>query len=160
MVHFKRTLPLAATSLLVCGGAHAQQGLTRTDLSPPNQPVERALPRYLEARAARFIGWLDDGSMLIATRFGETEQIHRLRVPLGARAQQSFEPAGILAAAVEPAHESGFAYLSPRPNGGTALLLQFKAGQPAVDLTDELWRAGTVLWAHDGRRLAISRKRT
>jgi dipeptidyl aminopeptidase/acylaminoacyl peptidase len=159
MVHFKRTLPLAATWLLLCGGARAQQALIRTDLSPSDPLVERTLPRYLESRAARFIGWLDDGSMLIATRFGESEQIHRLRTPLGAREQQTFEPAGVLAAAVAPGHDSGFVYLSPRPNGGTALLLQSRTGQPGIDLTDEKWRAGTVLWAHDGRRVAFSSNR-
>ncbi|MGA8706661.1 MAG: prolyl oligopeptidase family serine peptidase [Steroidobacteraceae bacterium] len=159
MRYFKHLPLLAVTSLLAYSAARAQQALTRTDLSPANPVVEATLPRYLESRAARFIGWLDDGSMLIATRFGETEQIHRLRVPLGARAQQTFEPAGVLAAAVEPGHDSGFAYLSPRPSGGSALLLQLRAGQPAVDLTDDRWRAGTALWAHDGRRLAFSSNR-
>ena len=64
--------------------------------------MAQALPRYLESRAARFIDWLGDGAMLIATRFGDTEQIHRLRAPLGMREQLSFDPAGVLAAAARP----------------------------------------------------------
>jgi dipeptidyl aminopeptidase/acylaminoacyl peptidase len=146
---------------LLSASALAQQTLVRTDLAAGDARVERTLPRYLQARTARFIGWLDDGSMLVATRFGENEQIHRLRAPLAAREQLSFEPEGVLAAAVQPQHGDGFAYLSPRTaQRGAALLLQQHPGQPALPLTDGRYRDGTALWAHDGQRLAFSSNRS
>ncbi len=118
------------------------------------------LRRYQEARAARFIDWLEDGSLLIATRFGETEQVHRVRMPLGAREQLSFEPAGVLAASVTPGHGDAFMYLSPRSGGqGTALLLQ-QDGQLALPLTDGTFRDSAAIWAHDGKRIAFSSNRS
>jgi dipeptidyl aminopeptidase/acylaminoacyl peptidase len=122
------------------------------------QAAPENLPRYLQSRSARFIDWLADGSMLVATRFGETEQIHRVRAPLSMREQLSFEPAGVIAAAAEPAHSDGFVYLSPRAGGqSTALLAQRLGGQAAVALTDGAARDSAALWAHDGKRIAFSR---
>ncbi len=47
---------------------------------------------YMEFRTAAFTGWnAADRSMLISTRFGNTAQIHRVAMPLGAREQLSFE---------------------------------------------------------------------
>jgi len=118
-----------------------------------------SLQRYQEARAARFIDWLEDGSLLIATRFGETEQIHRVRMPLGPREQLSFEPTGVLAASVAPGHGNTFLYLSPRGGGqGTTLLLQ-QEGRLALPLTDGTFRDGAAIWAHDGKRIAFSSNR-
>jgi dienelactone hydrolase len=158
MKQFKRLYCLLPTALWNCG-ALAAGPLMRTDLAPPNPLVERNLPRYLESRAARFVGWLEDGSLLVATRFGETEQIHRVRAALGARDQQSFEAEGVLAAAAQPRHEAAFAYLAPRPNGGTALLLQAVTGQAPVVLTDGHFRDGAPVFAHDGQRLAFASNR-
>ena len=162
MPQFKRTSVLLSAWLALPASGLAQQSLTRTDLAPADPTVERALPRYLESRAARFIGWLTDGSLLIATRFGDTEQIHRVRMPLGAREQLTFEPEGVLAAGVEPQHE-GVVLLSSRASAGaagaTALLLS-QAGQPARPLTDGRFRDGAALFAHDGQRIAFTSNRS
>ncbi|HEY3809196.1 MAG TPA: prolyl oligopeptidase family serine peptidase [Steroidobacteraceae bacterium] len=158
MQQFKHTCWLILAALAT-SGALAAEPLMRTDLAPPNELVDRNLPRYLESRAARFVGWLEDGSLLVATRFGETEQVHRVRMALGAREQQSFEAEGVLAAAVQPRHDAAFVYLSPRSNGGTALLLQTGTGQPPVALTDGHFRDGSPLFAHDGQRLAFASNR-
>jgi dipeptidyl aminopeptidase/acylaminoacyl peptidase len=160
MRQFKRTPWMIASFMMLSGSTLAQQALMRADLAPADAIVERSLPRYLHWRAARFIGWLDDGSMLVATRFGETDQIHRVRSPLAAREQQSFEPEGVLAAAVEPQHADDFAYLSPRTAGGGTALLLSQPGQPAVSLTDGRFRDGAALWAHDGQRVAFSSNRS
>ena len=158
MRQFKRTSTLLAAWLALPGSGLAQS-LTRTDLAPANPVVERTLPRYLEARAARFIGWLADGSLLIATRFGDTEQVHRVRIPLGAREQLTFEPEGVLAAAVEPVHES-LAVLSPRASAGAAALLLGPQGQPLRALTDGRFRDGAALFAHDGQHLVFTSNRS
>ena len=47
---------------------------------------------YMEFRTAGFAGWNSrDRSMLITTRFGNTAQLHRVAMPMGAREQLSFE---------------------------------------------------------------------
>src|SRR5262245_1001042 len=46
--------------------------------------------RYLNNRQARFLDWMPDGSMLIATRFGDVEQVHRVAAPMGDREQLTF----------------------------------------------------------------------
>ena len=47
---------------------------------------------YMEFRTAGFVGWHPtDKSMLIATRFANTAQLHRVAAPMMARKQISFE---------------------------------------------------------------------
>src|ERR1017187_3519320 len=92
----------------------ASAHLRASDLANPDVGVDLPPPRYLQSRSARFIDWLADGSMLGATRFGEPEQVHRVRSPLSMREQLSFEPAGVMAAAAEPEHSDALVFLSPR----------------------------------------------
>ena len=47
------------------------------------------LDDYLNGRGASFVDWLPDGGVLIATRFGDVEQLHRVAMPLGARLRVS-----------------------------------------------------------------------
>ncbi len=71
----------------------------------------------MNSRGASFVDWLPDGSLLIATRFGDTEQLHRVATPLGAREQLTFfrEPV-TTARAPQSAVAPGFAFL--RDQGG------------------------------------------
>src|SRR5690348_983470 len=59
------------------------------------------LNRYQNTRGASFAGWTHDGCLLIATRFAETAQAHRVCQPLGMREQLTFypEPLGALVTA-------------------------------------------------------------
>ena len=43
--------------------------------------VRAAVQRYQNYRAATFQDWLPDGGMLITTRFGATNQVHRVAAP-------------------------------------------------------------------------------
>jgi dipeptidyl aminopeptidase/acylaminoacyl peptidase len=148
---------------LGCGALHAQQppsALMRDGLPPPDPAVSATLPRYLESRSASFIDWLLDGSMLIATRFGDTEQIHRLRAPLGMREQLSFAPGGIVGAAARPYASDAFAYLEAHHGGeGSQLFLQRLADHALTPLTDGSHRDGPPLWAHDGKHIAFASNR-
>jgi dipeptidyl aminopeptidase/acylaminoacyl peptidase len=149
------TWALGALGLL--GGALAPADSFTTSPTGPDDDIAHGLERYLQARAARFIDWLPDGAMLVATRFGDTRQVHRVRAPLAAREQQSFEPAGVLLAAAQPQHGGSFLYLAPRGAGaGTALLWQRQAGAPALALTEGDRRVEAAQWSHDGARIAVS----
>jgi dipeptidyl aminopeptidase/acylaminoacyl peptidase len=71
----------------------------------PPIPAELAeeVRRYTESRAATFAGWHPARrEMLIATRFGNTPQLHHVKVPLGARTQVTFYPEPILVGSFEP----------------------------------------------------------
>ena len=64
---------------------------------------------------ALFQDWLSDGSILIATRFGSTQQIHRVTAPGGDRAQITFQ----MSPSPAPAHDSRHAALHlQRDTGG------------------------------------------
>src|ERR1700726_612979 len=56
--------------------------------APPS--LLESLRAYQNARAASFQDWLADGTILIATRFRRTAQIHRVAFPGGAREQVTF----------------------------------------------------------------------
>lgn len=57
----------------------------------PDRIVAATRP-YMEFRTASFRGWdPTDRSMLISTRFGNTAQLHSVKMPMGARTQISFE---------------------------------------------------------------------
>lgn len=67
---------------------------------PPD--VSAAVQRYQNSRSATFEDWLPDGSMLIATRFGATEQLHHVKTPGGARRQVTFYASPIAGATAIP----------------------------------------------------------
>ncbi|HEY7642162.1 MAG TPA: hypothetical protein VH814_20690, partial [Steroidobacteraceae bacterium] len=90
-------------------GAHAQtlatrQSGTATLQNVPEIPeqVSAAVQRYQNYRAASFQDWLPDGSILIATRFGSTQQIHRVTTPGGARTQITFQSEPVASAIAIP----------------------------------------------------------
>src|SRR4051794_13101866 len=58
---------------------------------PPRDPVmTERLGRYLNGRNAKFLDWQPDGALLVATRFGDVDQVHRIVAPLGSREQLTF----------------------------------------------------------------------
>src|SRR5688500_18944624 len=87
-------------ALLSATLTQAQQPPTRQERGnlilegiPARDPALAArLTRYLDSRRAVFLDWLPDGAMLVATRFGDTEQVHRVTAPLGMREQLTFYP--------------------------------------------------------------------
>ena len=87
-------LPLALACTPVVSRAAIQErgNLVLDNIPAVDTPVTTKLDDYLNARAASFVDWLPDGGMLIATRFGDVEQLHRVIMPLGAREQLTFYP--------------------------------------------------------------------
>lgn len=138
---------------------------------PPLDPrLAARLGRYANAREATFLDWLPDGSMLIATRFGNTTQIHRVASPLGAREQLTYDSEPITAAAARPsAAAEGFAFLEDGggdedgklyydPLAGRASAPGPRADGDAGDirlLSDGKYHRGGLVWSKDGRQLAF-----
>jgi len=113
------------------------------------------LQRYRNARLASFQDWMDDGSILIATRFGETAQIHRVRAPGGDRTQLTFFDEPIAGAVAVPGADR-FAYV--RDSGG-AEYFQIYVTDPSGTETI-LTQAGTrnegPVFSRDGRTVVWS----
>ena len=58
---------------------HIEHGPLVYEGIPPTDPALAAsLQRYLQSRGATFLDWMADGSVLIKTRFAETEELHRV----------------------------------------------------------------------------------
>jgi dipeptidyl aminopeptidase/acylaminoacyl peptidase len=88
----------------------------------PRELSER-LRQYQSARSAAFRGWSPDGrGILIATRFGDTTQLHRIYEPGGRREQITFYD--------EPT-DGGFI---PEANDGALLLTQSRGGNENFQL--------------------------
>ncbi|MFZ9708097.1 MAG: S9 family peptidase [Steroidobacteraceae bacterium] len=125
---------------------------------PSHSPrVTATLEDWLQGRGAGFRDFLPDGSVLITTRFGDVEQIHRLRAPLGAREQLTFaaEPVGAVLANPAPRSNS-FVFARDRGGNENAQLFQYDLGtRTSRLLTDSRSRHGGAVWSRDGARLAF-----
>ena len=79
---------LAAQDAAAPPAVEKPAALTADGIPPvPAELAARTRP-YMEFRTAGFSGWNPrDRSMLITTRFGNTAQLHRVAMPMGAREQ-------------------------------------------------------------------------
>src|SRR5687767_9770097 len=67
------------------------------------QALVESVNRYTEFRSASFSTWHPTKrEMLITTRFGDTNQVHELRMPGGARKQLTFFPDRVGGASYPP----------------------------------------------------------
>ena len=122
----------------------------------PNEIVQATRP-YMEFRTASFRGWnAKDRSILIATRFANTSQLHQVLKPMAARTQISFEQepvSGIWS-------PKGDVLLVIKDEGGNEFfqLYTLKDGQLSL-LSDGKSRNGFNGWSQDGRYIAYSSTR-
>jgi len=125
----------------------------------PATLVER-LDRYRAVRSARFEGWLPYGGMLITTRFGETDQIHRVMAPMGMREQLTFHRERVTGAVVAPGEDPhyGFAYGREAGRDGLAQLHYFNLAthESRWLINGKHSRNTRALWSRDGGQLAWS----
>jgi dipeptidyl aminopeptidase/acylaminoacyl peptidase len=128
-----------------------------TGVPPVPAALDARLRQYLNTRYARMRGWFGD-SILIATRFGQTDQLHRVAAPMAAREQITFfdEPVG--EAAVPPSGTAdGFVFA--RDVGGSEFYQLFWYDWRDASsrmLTDGHSRYGNVVWDREGRRFAYT----
>jgi len=156
--------------LLMAGAVHAQQAPT---LAVPDNLVIDGIPaipaglpadvrRYTEARAATLSDWHPTRrEMLISTRFGNTAQVHVVRMPRGARTQLTFfdEPVG--GASYQP--KTGRYFVFGKDVGGNEFvqLYRYDLGDGRVTLLTDGGRSqnGGVTWNRAGDRIAYGSTR-
>jgi dipeptidyl aminopeptidase/acylaminoacyl peptidase len=115
----RRPISLVALATLLPLAATAQEPV----ITPAENLVVQGIPaipaslaqevrRYTESRSGNFVDWHPTRrEMLIATRFANAAQIHRVAMPLGARTQLTFSDEPIGDAVAEPRGEGSFLFL-------------------------------------------------
>jgi dipeptidyl aminopeptidase/acylaminoacyl peptidase len=124
----------------------------------PAELAARTRP-YMEFRIAAFLGWHPkDRSLLVATRFANTNQVHRVARPGGAREQLTFEEDRILDASHAPL--SGDVTVVQKDVGGNEFyqLYTLAAGRLTL-LTDGKSRNVFGAWSDDGELIGYTSTR-
>lgn len=163
-------LRIIALALLAAGAAapahSAPERVQRGNLVLEGLPeipaeVSARLEQYQNTRGANLANWLHDGSLLVSTRFAETNQIHRVSQPMGARRQLTFfhEPVNFAFVSPDRQHD-GFIY--PRDTGGNEFFqlywFNLASGESQL-LTDGRSRNTNPVWSNRGDRFAYSSTR-
>jgi len=118
--------------------------------------VREAVQRYQNSRAAQFEDWLPNGSMLIATRFGGTQQLHHVAAPGAARTQVTFGAEPVAVATVIPGTDR---FVMTRDTGGDEWFQLYARGLTgtATQLTDPGTRNQSPVFSKDGTLMAWAR---
>ncbi|HXG59061.1 MAG TPA: prolyl oligopeptidase family serine peptidase [Thermoanaerobaculia bacterium] len=126
----------------------------------PDDLVEKVRP-YLDARAAAFRAWNPARpEMLISTRFGDTSQLHIVKMPGGARKQITFYPDAVGGARFRPGDPNTI--LFSKDAGGNEFFQIYRYDVPTgtvTMLTDGKSRNTGMTMSRDGKWLAYSSTR-
>jgi len=116
------------------------------------------LDRYGDIRAAALLDWHPaKREILIATRFGDVPQIHRVAMPAGARTQVTFFPDRTGSARYQPG--TGDSFVFSKDTGGAEFYQLYRFDTRTGDiklLTDGHSRNTAELWSADGRSMAYA----
>ena len=126
----------------------------------PAEMVDQ-IGRYTESRAAVLQDWHPKKTeMLITTRFGDVQQVHRVAAPGGARTQLTFLPDRIAAATYEP--NNGNYLIFSKSIGGSEFdqnyRYDFNTGDITL-LTDGKSKNSAPTWNTAGDRVAYTSTR-
>jgi len=129
----------------------------------PKLPASLAetMGRYTESRGASLQSWHPlKREMLIATRFADTNQIHRVRFPGGDRQQLTFFPDPVAGARYQPTKGEFFGFLKDVGGGEFFQLYRYDVESGEVTLlTDGKSRNLGATWSRNGDRVAYNSTR-
>jgi dipeptidyl aminopeptidase/acylaminoacyl peptidase len=155
------TLALCCVTGLADAAVEERGNLVLDNIPSLDTPLTSRLDDYLNSRGASFADWLPDGSLLIATRFGDVDQLHRVAGPLAAREQLTFyrEPVTVARSprsiAGAGAVAAGFVFLKDQGGNENAQVYWYDNATRAVRMiSDGKGLYGGAVWSHDGRRVA------
>ena len=167
----KKTMRVIAVALLLVSTALAQSGggpvvapgdnLVVEGVPPVPASLAEEVRRYTEFRTASLASWHPARrEMLIGTRFGDTPQIHLVKMPNGARTQLTFFPDRVSGAAFRP--KTGDQFVFSKDVGGNEFFQLYRYDMATGDvtlLTDGKSRNTDPLWSHDGARIVYGSTR-
>jgi dipeptidyl aminopeptidase/acylaminoacyl peptidase len=126
----------------------------------PASIAEKAA-RYTEVRTASLQSWHPRRrEMLVTTRFGDTNQVHIVRQPQGARTQLTFFPDRVSGAAFQPVEGRYFVFTKDVGGGEWFQLYRYDMDGGAITLlTDGKSRNESPVFDRAGRRIAYTSTR-
>jgi dipeptidyl aminopeptidase/acylaminoacyl peptidase len=127
------------------------------NIPEPAADLSEKLDAYLNARQATPLGFSPKGQLLIATRFGDVDQLHLVERPAGERRQLTFLREPITQAAFSPdPGRSAYVYLKDVGGNENTQLYYQRVGEPAAKLlTDGKSLNGGPVWSNTGREVAF-----
>ena len=129
----------------------------------PKIPVSlaEAVDRYNNFRGAVLDSWDPvKREMLISTRFADTNQIHVVKMPGGARTQLTFYEDRVTGAHYSPARNDSFVFSKDVGGGESFQLYRYDvASGDATLLSDGKSRNTDPIWSHAGDRLVYGSTR-
>lgn len=136
--------------------------LVADGIPPVPRAIAEAVGAYAEARSAGALAWHPrERSLLISTRFADTDQVHEVKMPGGARKQLTFLREPVKAATHAPVGDGSFFVLS-KDTGGDEFAQNWRldraTGKLAL-LTDGKSKNTLGPWANAGDRLAYTSTR-
>jgi Tol biopolymer transport system component len=145
--------------------APAASGLPRVErgtlifdnIPEPDAALSEKLDAYLSARQAAPLGFSPKGQLLIATRFGDVDQLHLVERAAGERRQLTFlrEPISRAVFSPDPGR-SAYVYLKDVGGNENAQLYYQRLGEPLPKLlTDGKSQNGAPVWSNAGREVAF-----
>ena len=168
MSNLKRWSVLALALLLAAVVAVPQGG----EITPGDNLIVEGIPkipaslaaeigRYTDFRSAGLTSWHPtQREMLISTRFAETNQVHQVKMPGGARTQMTFFPDRVGGSSYNPKTGDYFIFL--KDTGGNEIAQGYRydlsTGNVTL-LTDGKSRHSGGVWSTAGDRIAYGRLR-
>ena len=164
-----RSLALAASAFAIASFAAAASAQTPAEVETrqigtatlQNVPaipddIKASVQRFQNYREAVLQDWLPDGSILVTTRFGATNQVHRVSAPGAARTQLTYFDEPVANAKAIPGTNR---FIFTRDTGGDEWFQLFATGLSgdAVQLTEPGTRNQSLVVSKDGRLAAWSR---
>ena len=114
--------------------------------------------RYTESRPANFADWHPtQREMLISTRFGNTAQVHQVKLPGGARTQLTFFNEPIGGATFEPVQGRYFVFGKDVGGNEFAQLYRYDVADGRITLLTDGGRSqnGGGVWSTQGRSAGL-----
>jgi dipeptidyl aminopeptidase/acylaminoacyl peptidase len=148
---------LAQTDAIVPGPTLVVDGI-------PPIPASLAadVRRYTESRSAFLADWHPTRrELLIATRFGNANQIHAVKAPGGARVQLTFADEPITVASYQPAEGGYFVFMKDAGGNEFSQLFRYDVHTGAITLLTDGGRSQTygMVWNRRGDRVAYDSTR-
>src|SRR5437016_1753911 len=170
--HMKSLIRSSFIALILTTLSFAQGPQTPTSITPPDSIIAEGVPpipasltdkvaRYSEFRTASFEDWHPTKrQMLIGTRFADTNQVHMVAMPGGARTQLTSFPDRSGGARYQPKKANFFIFNKDIGGGEWYQLFRYDLSTGDITLlTDGKSRNTGMVWDHTGDRIAYSSTR-
>ena len=160
-----RLLLLAVALCIGCFGQDAviapNQNLILQNIPPVPASIAERADRYTDYRVANMFGWHPERrEILIGTRFGDTQQVHSVAMPMGARTQMTFFADRVDGASYSPHSSAYFLFRKDVGGGEWYQIYRFDTASGAITLlTDGKSRNEDFRWSNGGDRIAYGSTR-